>query len=75
MTLLESLCIFDFLFTNILVTFFYLSLKSRTDELKYKISQLDISKSLEKEEFDYRQSLLTRLDEVQNARFSSLTRK
>lgn len=60
--------------TNIFVLFAYISLKRRLDVLQSEVSQLTASKKLNQDELDHRQSLLTRLSEVQNARFSSLTR-
>lgn len=60
--------------TNIFVLFAYASLKRRLDVLQSEVTQLSASKKLNQDELDHRQSLLTRLSEVQNARFSRLSR-
>jgi len=60
--------------SNVFVVLSYLSLRHRLYLLELDLRQAIENAKIEKDELDHRQNLLTRLSEVQNARFSRLTR-
>jgi len=61
--------------SNVFVVLSYLSLRRRLYLLELDLRQTIENAKIEKDELDHRQNLLTRLSEVQNARFSRLTRE
>lgn len=69
------LCSGAFLLTNVVTMLTYASLKKSIKFLHDDIAKIIDQKKLELDELDHRKNLLTRLSEVQNAKFSKLNRR